>query len=395
MTALMDLLLRIRADIAGNWVWAWRVACLLSVAAMFSANSSATQYLVYTGGFNRTGNKGMYAFRFDTKTGKLQRIGLAAEATNPTYFSVHPNGRFLYAVVNMPDSIGGVSSYEIDRKTGNLKLLNTVSSRGTNTCFVAVSHTGKYVLDANYESGSVAAYPVKPDGRLGEASGFSQHQGSSANHERQAGPHAHSFNASPDDRYAIAADLGTDQLFVYHLDGGALAPNNPPFTKVTPGSGPRHFAFHTSGQFAYAVEEIASNLTVFRYDAKGGVLHEIQTISMLPAGFSGTSYAADVQVHPSGKFVYGSNRGNDTIAVFAVQPGSGKLTLIQNAKTEGKTPRIFAIDPTGEFLLAANEGSGSVVVFRIDPASGRLKLTGERADAPGPACVKFAGVLAQ
>jgi 6-phosphogluconolactonase len=231
-----------------------------------------------------------------------------------------------------------------------------------------------------------------PDGRLGEATGFSQHHGSSVNRERQEGPHAHSINTSPDDRFAIAADLGTDQLLVYRLERGTLVPNDPPFTKVAAGSGPRHFAFHPSGRVAYAVEELASNITVFNYDAKHGVLREVQTVSMLAKEFEGTNASADVQVHPSGKFVYGSNRGDDTIAVFAVDRSSGKLTPVERVKSGGSTPRIFAIDPTGQFLIAANEASSTLVVFRIDPKSGRLAATGEQVAAPKPTCVKFVRV---
>lgn len=381
------------ANMNGNWRRAWgAMSWIFLFTALLAQGESGPQYLVYTGGFSAADNKGIYVFSFSAANGQLLPLGLATEAKSPTYFAVHPNGRFLYAVVNLPDAPGGVSSYVIDHKTGKLKLLNTVSARGPNTCFVSVSHSGKYVLAANYAGGSVASYPVMPDGRLGEATGFSQHRGSSVNRERQEGPHAHSINASPDDRFAIAADLGTDQLFVYRLDGGALLPNDPPFTKVAPGSGPRHFAFHPSGHIAYATEELASSMTVFNYDPRHGVLREIQTVSMLPNGFDGTNTSADVQVHPSGKFVYGSNRGDDTIAVFAVDHSSGKLTPVERVKSGGSTPRIFAIDPTGQFLIAANEGSSTLVVFRIDPKSGRLAATGEQVAAPKPTCVKFVRV---
>ncbi len=381
------------AEMNGKWRRAWSIGSWIFLfAALLAKGDSVPQYLVYTGGFSDTNNKGIYAFAFNAANGSLLPLGLATEAKSPTYFAIHPNGRFLYAVVNLPDAASSVSSYEIDHKTGKLKLLNTVSARGANTCFVSVSHSGKYVLTANYASGSVASYPVMPDGSLGEAIGFSQHHGSSLNRERQREAHAHSINASPDDRFAIAADLGTDQLLVYRLKSRALVPNDPPFTKVAPGSGPRHFAFHPSGHFAYAVEELASSMTVFDYNAKRGVLREIQTISMLPTGFTGTNFSADVQIHPSGKFVYGSNRGDDTIAVFAVDAGSGKLTPVERVKSLGKTPRIFAIDPTGQFLIVANEDSSSLVVFRIDQKSGRLTATGEQAVAPKPTCIKFVRV---
>lgn len=368
------------------------VSWIFLFATLLAKGNSQTHYLVYTGGFSDADSQGIYAFSFDAATGKLKPLGLAAAAKSPTYFAVHPNGRLLYAVVNRLDAAGGVSSYEIDHRTGKLKLLNTVSARGPNTCYVSVSHSGKYVLAANYASGSVASYPVLADGRLGEATGFSQHHGSSVDPDRQSGPHGHSINASPDDRFAIAADLGIDQLLVYRLEGGALIPNDPPFTKVASGSGPRHFVFHPSGRIAYVIEELSSSMTVFDYDAERGVLREVQTISLLPSEYTGSNASADVQVHPSGRFVYGSNRGDDTIAVFAVDRDSGKLTFVNRAKSHGKTPRIFAIDPTGQFLIAANEDSSTLVVFRIDQKSGRLTATGEQAAAPKPTCVKFVQV---
>jgi 6-phosphogluconolactonase len=380
---------------AGERRSAWANGTLglfLLLIARLGVGNPEPHYLVYTGAFTDLKSQGIYAFRFDAATAKLSPLGLAVAAKNPTHFAVHPNGRFLYAVVNLPDATGGVSGYEINRKSGKLKLLNTVSSRGSNSCFVSVTPSGKYVLLANYASGSVACYRVTPDGRLGEATGFVQHTGSSVNRDRQEGPHAHSINASPEGRLAIAADLGTDQLLVYRLRNGKLIPNDPPFTAVTPRSGPRHFVFHPSGQYAYAIEELASAITAFAYDARRGILRETQTISTLLKGFAGSSFAADVQVHPSGKFVYGSNRGDDTIAVFAVQAATGKLIPVQNATTGGKTPRIFAIDPTGSFLIAANEGSGTLVVFRINGASGRLSDSGERTEAPKPTCVKFVSI---
>lgn len=363
--------------------------CLLSYAPLWASDP---EYLVYTGSFTDAQIPGIYAFRFNAATGKLSPLGLAVAAKNPTYFSFDAKGRFLYTVVNERESTGGVSAYSIDRQTGKLALLNTVSSRGANTCFVSITPSGKYALAASYASGNVAVFPVRADGRLGEASGFDQHSASSG--DRQVMPRAHSFNASPDERFAIAADLGLDQFIVYHLKNGEITRNGPPFTAVKPGSGPRHFAFHPSGRYAYGVEETSSALTAFAYNAERGVLTELQTVSSLPPGFTGANTTADVQVHPSGKFVYESNRGADTIAVFAVDGNTGLLTPVENVASGGKTPRIFAIDPTGKFLIAANEASSTLVVFRIDQATGRLTPTGEKIDAPKPICVKFVPVPA-
>jgi 6-phosphogluconolactonase len=254
-----------------------------------------------------------------------------------------------------------------------------------------VDKTGRNVLVANYGSGSVACLPVKEDGRLAEASAFIQHTGSSVNPQRQQGPHAHSVNMSPDNRFAMVADLGLDEVLVYRFDPvkGSLAANDPPFAKVKPGSGPRHFAFHPGGKFAYVINELASTVTALAYDARRGILSEVQTVSTLPPGFTGTSTTAEVQVHPSGKFLYGSNRGHDSIAVFGIDARKGTLTPIEHVPTQGKTPRNFGIDPTGSYLLAANQSSDNVVVFRIDPQTGRLTPTGQVLEVGIPVCVKF------
>jgi 6-phosphogluconolactonase len=353
-------------------------------------------YLVYVGTYTvQKSSKGIYVYRFDSATGKLTSRGLAAETVNPTFLAVHPNRRFLYAANEISNyggqQSGGVSAFAIDRGTGKLTFLNEVASRGADPCYVAVDKTGKYVLVANYTGGSVAVFPVREDGRLGAASAFVQHAGSSVNPARQEGPHAHSINLSPDNRFAIAADLGLDELLVYRFDPtqGTLAGNNPAFAKVNPGAGPRHFSFLPSGSFAYVINEMGSTVTAFSYDAAGGVLRALQTISTLPKGFAGQNDDAEVQAHPSGKFLYGSNRGHDSIAVFAIEAGRGTLTPVEHVSTQGKTPRNFGIDPTGSYLFAANQDSDNIVVFRIDPKTGRLTATGQTLEVPSPVCVKF------
>jgi 6-phosphogluconolactonase len=254
-----------------------------------------------------------------------------------------------------------------------------------------VDKEGKNVLVANYGGGSVAALPIQADGRLREASSFIQHKGSSVNPKRQEGPHAHSINLDTANRFACAADLGLDQVLVYQFDAtkGTLTPHTPPFAAVAPGAGPRHFAFHPSGRYAYVINEMNSTVTAFTYDAQQGTLKELHTLSTLPAGFKGNNSTAEVQVHPSGKFLYGSNRGHDSIAIFTIDQDTGRLTAAGHELTQGRTPRNFGIDPTGSYLLAANQATDTIVVFRIDPQTGNLKATGQTVSMPTPVCVKF------
>jgi 6-phosphogluconolactonase len=353
------------------------------------------EYFVYIGTYTRQNSEGIYGYRFQPSTGRLTSLGLAAETVSPSFLAVHPNRRFLYSVGEIADTGGGkggaVSAFQIDPETGKLAFLNQVSSGGAGPCHLVVDKTGKGVLVANYGGGSVAALPVNEDGHLAEASAFAQHTGSSVDPKRQQRPHTHSINVSPDNRFAVAADLGLDKVLVYRFDPerGSLTPNEPPFAKVNPGAGPRHFAFHPSGGFAYVINEMQSTVTAFAYDAAEGVLKELQTISTLPEAFAGDNSTAEVQVHPSGKFLYGSNRGHDSIAVFAIDPGKGTLTPVEHVSTQGKTPRNFGVDPTGSHLFAANQSSHNVVVFRIDPNTGRLTPTGQKLEVYSPVCVKF------
>ena len=287
-----------------------------------------------------------------------------------------------------------MSAFAIDRATGKLTFLNEVSSRGREPCHVSLDKTGKFVMAANYTGGSVAVFPVLADGRLGEPSAFVQHHGSSVNPERQEGPHAHSIGPSPDNRFVLAADLGLDRLLAYQFDPtqGLLKPNDPPFATVKPGAGPRHFAFHPGGRFVYTINEMGSSIAAFSYDAARGSLREIETVSTLPKDFAGASDTAEIEAHPGGKFLYGSNRGHDSIAVFAIDDKKGTLTPVEYVPTEGKTPRSFAIDPTGSYLVVANQDSDNLVVFRIDARTGRLTPGGKVSDVPSPVCVTFVGL---
>src|SRR5438270_6074866 len=282
------------------------------VASFASAAAADGKYLFYVGTYTQEGSKskGIYAYRFDAATGQSTSLGLVAETTNPSFLALHPNGRFLYAVNELgnykgPNS-GGVSSFSIDRANGKLTFLNEVPSRGADPCYIIVDHSGKYVLVANYTGGSIAVFPILADGKLGEASAFVQHTGHGTDPQRQKEPHAHSIDLSPDDRYAMVDDLGLDELLVYKFDAskGSLTPNDPPFAKVDPGSGPRHFVLRPDGKLAYVVSEIKGTVTVFSHAGTAGKFNPLQTISTLPKDFHGSIEDAEIQVHPSGKFLF-------------------------------------------------------------------------------------------
>ena len=373
---------------------------LFLVNILAAAAAQPAKYLFYvgteTGGSSKS--KGIYAYRYDAKTSEITSLGLAAETPNPSFIAPHPNGRFLYAVNEVsnyrgPNS-GGVRAFSIDRATGKLTFLNEVPSRGADPCYITVDKTGKYVLVANYTGGSVAIFPILVDGKLGEAAAFAQYTGKGTNPARQEGPHPHSIDLSPDNRFAMVDDLGLDKLLVYKFDAakGSLTPNDPPFTKFDAGAGPRHFALRPDAKFAYVIAEMQSAVTVFSNDEKTGTLHPLQTISALPKGFTGENDAAEIQMHPSGKFLYASNRGHDSIAVFAIDAAKGTLTSVEFTSTQGKTPRSFEIDPTGALLFAENQKSNNIVIFHIDTKTGRLTPTGKVLEVASPVCVKFVAV---
>jgi 6-phosphogluconolactonase len=350
---------------------------------------------VFVGTYTGGKSKGIYRLLLDPGSGKLGEPELAAESENPSFLAIHPSRRFLYTVNEVGQFEGkpggGVTSFALDTKAGSLAKLNAESTVGGGPCHLSVDHSGKTLLVANYGGGSVAAFPIGDDGRIAKATTFIQHEGSSANKARQSEPHAHSINVDKGNRFAVAADLGLDKLFVYRLDAAraVLTANDPPFATVPRGSGPRHFAFHPDGKRGYVINELGSTIAAFDYDAQRGILTLREEIRTLPKGYTGTSYTAEVQVHPSGKFVYGSNRGDDSVAVFKVDPDDGLIALVEVESTGGKTPRNFGIDPSGRYLLAANQDSDSVVVFAIDPMTGELKPTGQKVEVPKPVCVKF------
>ncbi len=375
-------------------VLAWSV--IVPIAGAFAAEPP-TRLWVYFGTYTRgdSGSKGIYRGTFDLQTGQLADVALAGETTNPSFLAIHPSKPLLYAVGELASfegkKVGAVSAFAIEPGTGKLELLNQQSSGGAGPCYVAVDRTGRCVLVANYGSGSVASLPIRGDGRLGEAASVIQHEGSSVDPKRQRGPHAHSINVDPANRFVVAADLGLDKLLVYRLDPAkaALAPNDPPFATVAPGGGPRHFDFHPGGRYAYANNEMGSTVTAFQYDPLHGKLSGMQSVPTLPEGFDGSNSTAQIQVHPSGKFVYCSNRGHDSIAAFAVDESTGKLRPAGHSSTRGKTPRNFCIDPTGSYLIAANQDTDNVVVFRVGRSTGSLETTGQEVRVPMPVCVKF------
>ena len=343
---------------------------------------------------------GIMVYRFDSATGDLALAQAIPDVVNPTFLALHPTGRFLYAVNEVleweGEASGGVTAFAVDPTNGNLTALGTRPTQGGDPCHLSVDRTGKYVLVANYGGGSVAMFPIQPDGSLGEFSDFKQHVGSSVDPDRQREPHAHSITVDPTNRFAMVADLGQDKIVVYRLDlgSGKLLPSDPPFVSTNPGAGPRHFDFHPSGRFAYVIDELDLTLSAYEYDSSRGTLRAIQTESTLPVGAERQGSTADVHVHPSGRFVYGSNRGHDSIVVYAIDQGTGRLTYIENQSTGGRTPRNFAIDPTGAFLLAANQDTNDIVTFRIDRESGKLVATGSRIVSPSPVCLKFARLAA-
>lgn len=376
---------------------------LFSLVNVTTANDAPKgKYLLFVGTYTEKQSKGIYAYEFDSASSELNSLGLAAETTNPSFLTVNPSHHFVYAVSEVGKykdaSSGAVTAFGIDSQkgsgpTGKLQLLNEVASRGADPCYIAFDKTGKYVLVANYTGGNIAVFPVQANGRIGEAIAFVQHSGSSVNRERQEGPHAHWIETTPDNRFAIAVDLGLDELLVYRFDAksGSLTPNKPPYAKLDPGAGPRHLAFHPNGKFAYVVNELQSSITTFAYDASRGELRKLKTISTLPKNFSGSNDTAEIKVHASGKFLYASNRGHDTIALFAVDGKTGDITLVDHFPTQGKTPRNFEIDPTGNFLFAANQETNNIAVFQIDPNTGRL-TTKKTIDTPTPVCLKFMAV---
>ena len=378
----------------------WRrritVICLLSFVLSATGGEALDHgYLVYVGTYTGHGSEGIYAFRFDPATGESGLVGLAAATDSPSFLEVDPTGRFLYAVneVDMfhQEPSGAISAFAIDRGSGALRLLQQVSSLGRGPAHLSLDRSGRFLMVANYNSGNVAVLPIGTDSRLGLRTAFVQHVGSSVDPVRQAEPHAHFIQVTNDNRFVLAADLGLDKLLVYRFDAttGSLTPGSPKFVAVDPGAGPRHVAFAPSGEYVYLVNEMASTVTVFAYEPGPGTLLRKQTISTLPDQFNGSNTAAEITVDAKGRFLYVSNRGDDSIAVFRIDPDNGRVTPLERVSSGGKTPRHFAIDPTGTWLFAANQDSHDITLFRIDPDSGRLMETPRSLTVTSPVCVRI------
>lgn len=364
----------------------------LSVTFLSSTQAQTKSYTAYVGTYtDKTGSKGIYAFSYDPATGKLADQRLVAESSNPSWVILHPNGKFAYAA-NESGKQSMVSAFSIDAKTGNFTALNQVPAGGEDPCHLAIDKTGKYLFAANYTSGNVSVFPILPDGKLGEPTAVVKDAGTPGpNKERQEAPHAHWVQTSSDNRFVFVVDLGLDEILVYRFNDkkGTLAPNDPPFAKPAPGAGPRHAVFSPNGRFLYVVSELNSTVTAFSYDAKKGSFQLLDSVPMLPAGFQGRNEPAEIAIHSSGKWLFASNRGHDTIAVFAIDPASGKLAPAGEYPIGGKEPRHFALDPSGNFLLTEDQNTNAIVTFRIDRKTGALTESSRADNIPAPVCLAF------
>jgi 6-phosphogluconolactonase len=366
-----------------------------AAGAAAQEGGSAAERTVYIGTFTGTGSKGIYTCRFDTATGALRVVGTTT-TESPSFLTLDPSGRYLYSVNEVNEyegkPSGAVSAFAVDRGTGALRLIDQQPSGGAGPAYVAVDRARRFVLIANYAGGTAAVLPVRADGGLESPRQVIQDSGSGPVRNRQEKAHVHSVTLDPAERFALVADLGIDRVLVFRFDDrtGALTPAAEPWAQLPPGTGPRHLAFDPSGTHVYLVGELASNITAFHYDPATGALHSFQTESLLPPDFKGQNTAADVHLTPDGRFLYASNRGHDSIAVFAVDRGTGRLTLVQHQPSGGQIPRNFGIDPSGRFLLAAHQKTGNVVTHRIDPRTGRLTAAGEVVEIPSAVCIHFA-----
>jgi 6-phosphogluconolactonase len=373
-----------------------RLFLLLLVMAIPILAGGTVKYRVYFGTYTGNGSQGIYVANFDGSTGQLTSPTLATQTAQPSFLAITPDHKFLYAINELDEfqgqPVGAVSAFSIDSASGKLTLLNQVSSRGGGPAHITLDQTGRYILVANYGGGSVAVFARNSDGSIGELTSFVRHVGSSVNPQRQEGPHAHCIAMSPDNRFAVVADLGIDQLLEYPFDEKHGTLGEARIVHTDPGVGPRHLVFSENGKFLYVVNELASTVTVYSYDHRDGFMKSLQSITTLPANFKGGNTSAEIALHPNGKFLYASNRGDDSITVFAVHGRKGTLTPIETVSTGGKTPRNFALDPTGSWLVAANQNSNTVVTFRVDKKTGQLTAAGQPMQVYSPVMIDFASL---
>jgi 6-phosphogluconolactonase len=365
------------------------------ILLFFPLSTKAQDNWIYFGTHAAGPLKGISLAHFNSTTGVLSKPELSVEAPAPAYFILHPNGKFLYAC-NSNDFSNGytgqtISAFTIDQKSGALTFLNQQSSGSPDPSFICMDATQRFVLVSNYKGGSITAIALNPDGSLGSITANIKHSGKSIDTVRQTQPYAHSINLDPANQFALVADLGLDKVFVYRFDQqtGALTPNDPPFVQVPPGSGPRHLAFHPNGKFVYLVNEMACTVIVFAWNAERGVLTELQTISTLPPDFHGKNTCAEIEVYPNGKFLYATNRGHESIAVFAINDTTGKISVREYVPSLGHWPRNFTLDPTKQWMIVTNHNSDNAVVFKVDPSTGHLTPNGEPVFVTYPFCVRF------
>jgi 6-phosphogluconolactonase len=364
------------------------------VVFVYGQSAANERYHLLIGVYTSQGKSdGIYVYDFNAKSGSFSYKSKASGIVNPSYLAVSKDRMKVYSVSEMGQGKGSISAFTFNSVSGELGFINNVSSGGDGPCYVEVDDKGDYVFAANYSSGSLSAIPVNEDGSLNSGKQSIQHGGSSINKESQTKPHVHATVLSPDNRYLLASDLGTDKVYIYRFDARnekPLSPANPPFINVTAGSGPRHLTFHPNGKYVYVINEMEGSISVFKY--KEGTLEATQTITLLSTGFKGIIEAADIHISPDGKFLYGSNREeSNELVIYSIQ-NDGKLKYSGRQSTLGKAPRNFAIDPTGTFLLVANQNSDEIVVFKRNKKTGSLQFTGKKISVGMPVCLKFVAI---
>ncbi len=349
-----------------------------------AVSSMAQEYHVYVSSYTKDQDAGISIYRFSEKSGELQYTGQTKAVRSSSYLCLHPSGKYLYSV-----AFGEIAAFSIDKKTGGITLINKQKT-GKGPCYVSVDHTGQWAFVANYPDGFIEVFPIGQNGALGAEHQRILHKGSSVNKSRQEAPHPHMIMAGPQNKYVIVPDLGADKIFIYRFDAGTgkLRPNAPDGVKANPGAGPRHFAFHPNGQYGYVLNELNSTVTAYAWSEKNGILTPMETYRLLPDNFTGFNKSADIHLTPSGKFLYASNRGHNSITAFRVRE-NGRLEIINRFSTKGDFPRNFYITQGGKYLLVENKHSGNIVIFRSDPNTGRLEYENEVTGLEAPQCLKM------